>query len=171
MGEQEPDQKPAARDSVLEQIRARRKATADGHQKDFVVPRWGEDDDPGPRMCVTYRTIDKDWIDEANEKVLDLETGRTVTAYALVLARAVVRVFAIAESGEELTLSNHFDQELAEALGVDGEVTGAVDTALALYSDVDGDLMSAFDAVYTWSGYQRDNLERELQGNSSATPQ
>lgn len=155
------DPMPAGRDSALEQLRHRRRKALANLTHDLRVPRW--DEDGGPKVFVRYRPIEKDWIDEANEKAADLTNDRSATAAAYILAKACVLVFALGPDGTEIRLSDHFDEELSTTLGLDA--TGAVDTVRSLHFNIDGDLLSTLDDLTVWSGYGRRDLEREYAGN------
>lgn len=159
---------PAASDSPLASLRARRQARLDTLHLDLKVPRW--DDDNGPAIYVRYKPVD---VAQAARVADRAEKSKAadwvVVANASVLVNACVGVFAM-ENGQRLSLRDgdphgpwtRFDQDLAESLGLDGP-TRATDVCKALFF-TGGDLIGHAAALAEWSGNSTPEVEDATLG-------
>jgi hypothetical protein len=162
---------PAAPDSPLADLRARRQRQIDQLYLDLKVPRW--DDDGGPPIWVRYSPMDPGKSDEINGRREELRKadGKEwfTNANADLLIDSVVGVYAkdgdatyslrIGDPNGEWT---KFDPDLAASLGI--ETSRARDVVLALYL-TKGDLVTASLQLADWSGAVSVQADEENRGN------
>lgn len=159
---------PAASESPLESLRARRKKMQALLYKDLQVPRWG--DDGGPTFWVRFAPASPSEHATRFEKIQKnpkKPKDWAVTANAQVLVSACIGVFAVEgdqlyeqddETIRRLSLRDgdpngewtRFDPDLAESLGLDSDC-GAIAVVRSLYL-TEGDITTTANRLLQWSG-------------------
>ena len=151
---------PAAPDSALAGLRARREAAVQQLHKDLPVPRLD------PPVFVRFRVVDQADIDEANKLMAkSKDRDRRVITNAIVLAKACLGIFEKDAHGEPVGDPDEwlrFDKSLAAVLEVD--LIKGSDIVRALYL-ADGDIIATCEKLWEFSGFTGDQLESEFAGN------
>lgn len=161
-----PAERPAAPGSLLGQLRARREAIEAKLHLDLAVPRM-----ENPEVLVRFRPVTSAEITRvADQHRKNKAKDVDVIINAVHLAAACEGIFYLHE-GQPVGINGktdpdewpRFDQEVAESLGLpDG--SKAVDVVRGLYF-TDGDIISTGAELLVWSGYARQDLERDAEGN------
>jgi hypothetical protein len=165
---------PAAPQSQLASLRARREKAAQKLWIDLPVPRYD------PPVYVRFKPVQQAQIDAANKAIAaSTSKDRILVANANVLSWACLGVYVIqdgrevspVDGGDELP---RFDQELAAALGnptakttvevMRGVLNEQNEREGGLYL-TDGDVVATADAVHGFSGFRTEQYERDIEGN------
>ncbi|SDC46256.1 hypothetical protein [Nocardioides lianchengensis] len=157
----------AAPGSVLESIRARRDRAKSVLFIDIKVPRYD------PPVWVRFKPTEQKRIDGAGERARkSKDDDRTVIANAAILAEACIGVFEVVDD-DKVSIDPtdrstdpadwpKFDKRLARLLEI--PAGKATDVVRGLYL-TDGDIISTAADLGEWSGYARDMLEQDTEGN------
>lgn len=158
---------PAAPDSRLGGLRARRQKAEKTLHLDLVVPRLD------PPVYVRFRPLKQRELDAANEVGRKSnDPDRLVITNALVLTHACVGVFEVVGGKPRSILVDgttdpatwpKFDAALAADLGLP-EDTSAKDIVRGLFL-ADGDVISAAGELADWSAQAQRRLDEETEGN------
>lgn len=158
------EEQPAAEGSVLATLRERREAAKQKLTKDLAVPRLD------PPVYVRFKPLATRRLNAANKQAAaSSDKDAEVIANAGILAEACVGVFQVID-GAEVSIDDsnldgewpRFDKRLAALLGVKAGKASEVVRALYL---TDGDIISTVNDLGVWSGFAREQLERDSEGN------
>ncbi len=159
-----PDEAPVAEGSVLAGLRERREQAKTKLVKDLAVPRMD------PPVYVRFKPIPSRRLTAANKQAAASgDKDAEVIANAGVLAEACLGVFEVID-GREVSIDPNdrdgehpkFDRRLAGLLGVPAGKASQVVRALYL---TDGDIISTVNDLGIWSGFAREQMERDPEGN------
>lgn len=151
----------AAPASPLATLRAIREQKINALQKAFKVPRW--DDDGGPTIRVTYKPIDAGEMDRAatkRRKANPRPADWMVLYNCDLLIRSCVKIEADL-NGETIGRWTSFGPDLADDLGIPKGMAETVVRGLYL---TDGDVMTTFRQLATWSGLALPDAEDDALG-------
>lgn len=159
------EQTPAPEGSVLATLRERRERVQAALVKDLAVPRYD------PPIYVRYKPLPSRRLNAANKQAAaSSDKDAEVIANAGILAEVCVGVFEVV-NGREVSIDpesrdgellRFADRRLAELLGV--KAGKASEVVRALYA-TDGDIISTVNDLGVWSGFAREQLERDSEGN------
>jgi hypothetical protein len=157
-----PDESP-----ILLSLKARRSEIAQKLWVDLKVPRW-----EAPEVFVRYGPIDTVKIDKAvlNRQKSNKEDW-SLAANADILIGSCQGVYACLDGDRDRKYSlrendengswTKFDPDLARQLGLDPDVTKAVDVVRKLYF-TDGDLIAASNEVFNFSSESNERIDTDF---------
>lgn len=171
LSDQPPSEEPleAPERSELTSLRDR-VAKAKSVRFDLQVP--GLD----PPVFVRYRPVTPQAMEQTFKRTEQLRKDRTVITNAIILADHCEGVFELDENGDKVSVDPDdrqgawpkFGPQLAQILGLppmkDGKKLRAVDVVRGLYP-LEGDIISTSQDLAVRSGYAREQIELETEGN------
>lgn len=155
--------------SLLGSLKERRQQVLEEQELRLPVPRW-----TNPEIVVKYKPVDHSLIRKTQDRVEGIKDktkkfAAEVDGNADLLIKGCVAVVAIVD-GREYSLKpgephgdpTVFDPDLAENLGLGDRVT-AREIVKALFI-VEGDIMSASQALVQFSGYRETEADSTVSG-------